>query len=100
MSNSPDVTISDADTPAYRKQRIAGLQRELDGALEQLASVATVLTDAGVPAMIDGQELSLAARVFWLAAGAYGLTVAGANLNEYPSSAQEPNDYGEKHRTS
>lgn len=32
--------------------------------------------------------------------GVFLLAVAGANLNSYPAPSQEPNDYGEKHRSS
>lgn len=32
--------------------------------------------------------------------GAWALLVAYANLNAYPAACHEPNDYGEKHRTS
>jgi hypothetical protein len=37
---------------------------------------------------------------WYLVVGSFLFAVAYANLNAYPSSSQEPNDYGEKHRSS
>lgn len=59
-------THADLDTPAFRQQRVVALRRELDDAMDILAKTATVLTAEGVPAEVDGKELSLPDRVRWL----------------------------------
>jgi len=64
----PDVTLADFDTPAFRQQRVIALRRELDGAMDMLTEIATVLTNAGVPGAVDGVDLHLADRVRWLTA--------------------------------
>lgn len=40
--------------------------------------------------------------ILWviIGSGMWTLLVAYANLNAYPAPSQEPNDYGEKHRSS
>lgn len=59
-------TQVDLNTPAFRQQRVTALQRELGEAMDILAEIATVLTAEGVPAEVDGKELSLPDRVRWL----------------------------------
>ncbi len=66
LTAESDRTLGDLDTPAFRQQRITALRRELDGAMDMLAEVASVLTEAGVPGEVDGVELGLADRVRWL----------------------------------
>ncbi len=65
-TESPDKTIPDLDTPAFRQQRVTALRRELDEALDLLAEIATALTRAGVPSVVLEVELSLTERVRWL----------------------------------
>lgn len=62
----PDRTLADCDTPAYRLQRITALKRELDSAMDMLAEIATVLTNANVPYVAGNTELNLTDRVRWL----------------------------------
>ncbi len=61
-----DKTSADLDTPAFRRQRITGLRRELDEALDLLSAVATALNGAGVPFEANGTQLDLPSRVRWL----------------------------------
>lgn len=61
-----DNTLTDLNTPEFRQQRVVALRRELDDAMDILAETATVLTAEGVPAEVDGKELSLPDRVRWL----------------------------------
>lgn len=59
-------THADLNTPAFRQQRVTALRRELDDAMGILAETATVLTNAGVPGVVDDKVLSLPDRVRWL----------------------------------